>query len=65
VKRLIGGFGMSCLGAALLAGMPAAAALAALSVPHHLIGLTGTLLVAWLAASIPIGVLVGHLTLDD
>jgi hypothetical protein len=56
---------MSCLGAALLAGMPAAAALAALSVPHHLIGLTGTVLVAWLVASIPIGVLVGHLTLDD
>jgi len=56
---------MSCLGAALFASMPTAAALAALSVPHHLTGFTGIVLVTWLAASIPIGVLVGHLTPAD
>jgi hypothetical protein len=56
---------MSCLSAALLAGMPAMATLSAMSLPHQLIGTVGAVLMAWLAVSIPIGMLVGRLALDD
>jgi hypothetical protein len=57
---------MSCLSAALLTGMPAIATVtAAMSLPHQLIGTVGAVLMVWLAVSIPIGMLVGHLALDD